>query len=176
MTESKIARISGGRRSSDPPPRIAEVIDKVRRHLRGNLQDFRDIALDLKGTAPFARLVYQAARRIGAGQITTYGALARAVSRPGAARAVGQALRRNPIGIIIPCHRVLAAGGRSGGFSAHGGPATKARMLAIEGVTLGPPHPAKSERDLRRAAAMPRDRVSRPMTVRRSRFKQRALS
>ena len=135
MTESRIARISGARKSSAPPPRIAEVIKRVCKHLRGDLQEFRDITLDLDGADPFARLVYQAARQIPTGQTTTYGELATALRRPTAARAVGQALARNPIGLIIPCHRILAAGGKSGGFSAHGGRSTKARMLAIEGVT-----------------------------------------
>jgi methylated-DNA-[protein]-cysteine S-methyltransferase len=88
----------------------------------------------------------------------TYGELAKALSRPAAARAVGQALGRNPIGLIIPCHRVLAAGGKPGGFSAHGGPATKARMLAIEGATFAPPPTIRSARDLRRAAALLRAR------------------
>jgi methylated-DNA-[protein]-cysteine S-methyltransferase len=158
MTKSRIARNSGGRMSSAPPPRIVEVIEKVRKHLQGGLQDFRDITIDLDGAGPFARQVYEAARRIPAGQTRTYGELAKALDRPAAARAVGQALARNPIGLIIPCHRVLAAGGKPGGFSAHGGRATKARMLAIEGVTFGPPPTIKSQRDLRRAAALLRAR------------------
>ena len=73
------------------------------------------------------------------GQTRTYGELAESAGRPGAARAVGQALGKNPVALIIPCHRVLAAGGKAGGFSAHGGLATKARMLVIEGATFGPP-------------------------------------
>jgi len=158
MTESRIARNAGARKSSAPPPQIVEMIKRVRRHLQGYLQDFRDVTLGLDGAGPFARLVYQAARQIPAGQTRTYGELAKAVSQPAAARAVGQALARNPIGLIIPCHRVLAAGGQPGGFSAHGGRSTKARMLAIEGVTFGPPPTIKSERDLRRAAALLRVR------------------
>jgi len=154
MTESRIARSAGARKSSAPPPQIAEVIERVRKHLQGDAQDFLDITLDLDGADPFARQVYQAARRIPAGQTRTYGQLAKAVSRPAAARAVGQALGRNPIGLIIPCHRVVAAGGKPGGFSAHGGRATKARMLAIEGVTFGPPPTIKSQRDLRRAVRL----------------------
>ena len=139
MTESRIVRNSGASKSSVPPPQIAEVIKKVCKHLQGEVQDFRDIAVDLDDAGPFARQVYEAARKISTGQTRTYGELARTLGRPCAARAVGQALGRNPIGLIIPCHRVLAAGGKPGGFSAHGGPATKARMLAIEGVTLRPP-------------------------------------
>ena len=137
MTESRIARSSGARKSSAPPPPIAEVIEKVCRHLQGEVQDFRDITVDLDGAAPFARQVYEAAREIPAGQTRTYGQLAEALHRPAAARAVGQILARNPIPLIIPCHRVLAAGGKPGGFSAHGGRTTKARLLAIEGAISG---------------------------------------
>jgi O-6-methylguanine DNA methyltransferase len=74
----------------------------------------------------------------------TYGRLAEAAGHPGAARAVGQALSKNPIPLLIPCHRVLASGGSPGGFSAHGGLATKAKMLEIEGATLRPPVTTKS--------------------------------
>jgi O-6-methylguanine DNA methyltransferase len=135
-TEVRIARNAGAPAASAPPPRIAEVIRKVSQHLQGDVQDFRDVAVDLDGAGSFARQVYEAARLIPAGQTTTYGELARALSRPAAARAVGQALGKNPVALIIPCHRVLAAGGRPGGFSAHGGLATKARLLEIEGVTF----------------------------------------
>src|SRR5262245_53829497 len=133
-TEARIARDSGGQKSGTPPPPIAEVIRRVSKHLRGEAQDFQDVPLDLDGVGPFARQVYEAARKIPTGQTRTYGELAKAVGRPAAARAVGQALGRNPIGLIIPCHRVVAAGGKPGGFSAHGGRATKARMLVIEGA------------------------------------------
>lgn len=139
MTESRIVLNSGARKSSVPPPQIAEVIKKVCKHFHGEVQDFSDITVDLEGARPFARQVYEAARKIPTGQTRTYGELAKTLGRPTAARVVGQALGRNPIGLIIPCHRVLAAGGKPGGFSAHGGRATKARMLAIEGVRCGPP-------------------------------------
>jgi methylated-DNA-[protein]-cysteine S-methyltransferase len=134
-TEARIARNPGARKASAPPPHISEVIEKLCKHLEGDIQDLRDIPVDLDGAGPFARQVYEAARRIPPGQTTTYGELAKAVGRPGAARAVGHALARNPIALIIPCHRVLAAGSKPGGFSAHGGLATKARMLAIEGLS-----------------------------------------
>ena len=143
-TEARIARKSGGHRAAAPPPAIAEAIRKIGRHLRGELQDFRDVPLDLSEVTAFARQVYEAALRIPAGQTCTYGELARAVGRPTEARAVGQALARNPIPIIIPCHRVLAANGRLGGFSAHGARLTKAKLLDIEraqfpGVLAFPP-------------------------------------
>ncbi len=137
MTESRIARSSGARKSSAPPPQIAEVIRKICKHLHGELQDFRDVPVDLDGADPFARQVYEAAREIPAGKTSTYGDLAKALGQPAAARDVGQALGRNPIPLIIPCHRVLAAGGKRGGFSAPGGRATKTRLLAIEGATSG---------------------------------------
>jgi O-6-methylguanine DNA methyltransferase len=135
-TESRIARHSGARAASVPPPPIAEVIRKVRKHLQGERQDLRNILLDLEDVGPFARKVYEAARKIPAGKTTTYGQIAKTLGQPKAARAVGQALGRNPIALIVPCHRVQAAGGKPGGFSAHGGCTTKARMLAMEGVSL----------------------------------------
>lgn len=135
MTESRIAQRSGTRKPSTPPPQIAEIIEKVCRHLRGEVQDFRNVAVDLGGADPFAQQVYRAARDIPAGQTKTYGEIAKELGQPAAARDVGQALARNPIALIIPCHRVVAAGGKPGGFSARGGPATKARLLAIEGAT-----------------------------------------
>ena len=105
-------------------------------HLKGDLQDFRDIPVDLDGVGPFVRKVCEAAREIPVGQTVTYADLARALGQPGAARAVGRALGRNPIPLIIPCHRVLAAHGKPGGFSAHGGRVTKAKLLAIEGAVV----------------------------------------
>jgi methylated-DNA-[protein]-cysteine S-methyltransferase len=145
LTESRIARRSGVREATDPPRRIAEIIGAIRAHFQGDAQDFRDVAVDLDGVSPFARGVYEAARQIPLGRTSTYGELARALDRPNAARAVGQALGRNPIALIIPCHRVLAAGGRPGGFSAYGGRMTKEWMLAIEGAAFGPP-PSRERR------------------------------
>jgi len=132
MTESRIAQSCGTGEASAPPPEIAKVIKRVRKHLEGELQDLRDVIVDLEGQGLFARRVYEAAREIPAGETRTYGELANALCRPAAARAVGQALGRSPIPIIVPCHRVLAAGRQPGGFSAFGGRATKARLLAIE--------------------------------------------
>jgi O-6-methylguanine DNA methyltransferase len=136
LTEARLAERSGVQARSMPPP-IAELIGRVQRHLAGEPQDFRDVAVDLGSAGTFAREVYAAARKIPAGRTMTYGEVARAVKRPGAARAVGQVLARNPVPLIIPCHRVLAAGNRPGGFSAPGGVATKAKMLACEGAVVG---------------------------------------
>lgn len=136
LTEAKIVRRLKASKADVPPPAIAEVIRRICRHLLGDLQGFRDIAVELNMMGQFAQQVYTAARAIPAGQTLTYGGLAKAINRPRAGRAVGQALARNPVPLIIPCHRILAAGNKPGGFSAYGGFATKARLLAIEGVAL----------------------------------------
>jgi len=115
-TESHIAQRAGSRRPSAPPPRIAEIMEKIRRHLRGEVQDFRDVAVDLKGVPAFARQVYEAAREIPAGQTRTYGEIAKVLGQPAAAQEVGQALSKNPVPLIVPCHRVSAAAGKLGGF------------------------------------------------------------
>ena len=140
LTDTRIAGSSGGRKARVPPPLIAGIIKKVQKHLHGDVQDFLDIVVDLDGAGPFARQVYEAVRKIPAGRTMTYGEIATVMNRPTAARAVGQALGRNPIPLIIPCHRVLAIGNKPGGFSAHGGLETKAKMLEIEGATIGLPH------------------------------------
>ncbi len=117
---------------AEPSPPIAEAIRRVRALLAGECDDLRSIAIDDTGYSDFERRVWAATRLIAPGQTRTYGEIARAIGEPDAARAVGRALGRNPIPVIVPCHRVLAAGGRPGGFSAPGGVATKFRLLAIE--------------------------------------------
>jgi len=124
------------RLSDTPPATVTHAISEVQRYLNGDQVDFTPIRLDLTGVSPFYRQVYEAARAVGWGQTTTYGVLARRVGAPGAARAVGQAMSRNPITLIIPCHRVLASGNRVGGFSAFGGTFAKEHLLALEGVSL----------------------------------------
>lgn len=122
----------------EPPSQIARLIGDLRRYATGSAVDFSAVALDLVGSGPFDRAAYVAARTVGWGRTTTYGELARqaGLSAPEAAREVGQAMARNPVPIVIPCHRVLAAGSRIGGFSAPGGRFTKERLLALEGVRL----------------------------------------
>lgn len=124
-----------------PPPEVQHAIDSIIGLLRGEASDLSPIALDLDGVPEFHCRVYEAARTIPPGNTLSYGEIARRVGAPGAARAVGQALGRNPFPIVVPCHRVLAAGGKIGGFSAQGGIATKRRMLAIEGAQLNGPPP-----------------------------------
>ena len=122
-----------------PGAETAEAIDAVRRYFDGEPADLSGIRVDLGEQEPFFARVYAAVRRLDRGSTTTYGALARELGAgPEAARDVGQAMARNPVPLIVPCHRVLAAGGRLGGFSAPGGSVAKARMLALEGVTLAP--------------------------------------
>lgn len=135
-TESRIARKSGTSHAGVPPKQIAGVIEKIRKHLDGEVQDFRNVLVDLDGATSFFRQVYEATREIPPGQTRTYGEIAKAVGQPGAAQEVGQAMAKNPVPIIVPCHRVSAAGGKLGGFSAPGGPATKAKLLALEGATV----------------------------------------
>ncbi len=121
------------------PPRAVQVtIDRMVASLRGEADDLADVDLDLSSLPPFQQRVFEVVRRIPAGETMSYGEVAAAAGSPGAARAVGQALGRNPFPIVIPCHRVLAAGGRIGGFTATGGIDVKARMLAAEGVTPRP--------------------------------------
>jgi methylated-DNA-[protein]-cysteine S-methyltransferase len=116
------------------PEALREPIQRLRLHLEGKPQDLTGVVLDYEGVPPFHRRVYEEARRIPPGRTRSYSELALRAGSPGAARAVGQAMARNPFPIVVPCHRVLAAGGRPGGFSAPGGVGTKLRLLALEGV------------------------------------------
>jgi methylated-DNA-[protein]-cysteine S-methyltransferase len=116
---------------------VAEAMAAIRRYFNGHETDFAEFELDLCGQDEFFKRVYAAARGVKWGQTTTYGILAKELGcGPEAARDVGQAMAKNPIPLIIPCHRVLTAGGKIGGFSAPGGTAAKLRMLALEGVRL----------------------------------------
>jgi methylated-DNA-[protein]-cysteine S-methyltransferase len=122
---------------AEPPPFVVEVIGRIVRLLDGERVEFGDVALDLSGASALERKVYSAALGIPCGEVRTYGQIAREIGAPGAAQAVGVALGRNPLPILVPCHRVLASGGKSGGFSAPGGVATKFRMLEIEQARRG---------------------------------------
>ena len=117
-----------------PPAAIGAAIGAIRALLTGEARDLGEIRLDMRGVPPFHARVYDAARKIPPGRTATYGEIATRLGMPRAARAVGQALGRNPFAIIVPCHRVTAAGGKLGGFSANGGVSTKLRLLAIEGA------------------------------------------
>jgi methylated-DNA-[protein]-cysteine S-methyltransferase len=127
-----------GATEAAPPAAIEGAIERMVASLRGEADDLADVTLDLAALPLFQQRVFEVVRRIPAGETLSYGEVAAAAGSPGAARAVGQALGRNPFPIVIPCHRVLAAGGRIGGFTAQGGVSTKAKMLAAEGVTPRP--------------------------------------
>ena len=117
-----------------PPHDVAAAIAAIVRLFAGEPDDLAHVVLDMSEVPEFDRRVYAAARAIPPGETRSYGELAAGLGESGAAQAVGRALGRNPIPIIIPCHRVLAADGSLHGFSAPGGVATKRRMLAIEGA------------------------------------------
>ena len=138
-TERRLRLKTQGGPAKIIPPRIAQIIDDIRAYAAGDKVDFGAAELDLTRTPNAYAGIYAATRQVAWGQTATYGDLARAVGTPGAARVVGQAMGRNPLPIIIPCHRILASGGKSGGFSAHGGVATKTRLLELEGVRIGQP-------------------------------------
>src|SRR5262245_18321418 len=131
-TRARLVRRYPHARETPPPADVGRAIDAIASLLRGEPTELSSIALDMHSLPEFDRRVYEAARSIAAGTTLSYGELAVRIGESGLAREVGQALGRNPFPLIVPCHRVLAAGGRSGGFSANGGVATKLRLLTIE--------------------------------------------
>ena len=148
-TERNLRRRLPGAEPGAPAPEIIEAVTAVKRYFEGEKMDFSDVRLDLDEQDEFFKQIYAAARRVGWGRTTTYGTLAKELGvGPEAARDVGQAMAKNPVPLIIPCHRVLAAGGKVGGFSAPGGSAAKVRMLELEGIHLGPPQPAQQSLEL----------------------------
>lgn len=144
-TERLLLKRLSSAESAQPTPEIREAVEAVQRYFDGKEVDFTGFAVDLDGQDELFRRIYAATRALRWGQTTTYGALAKELGAgPEAARDVGQAMAKNPVSLIIPCHRVLAAGGKIGGFSAPGGSTTKTRMLELEGVHLGqPPEPTQ---------------------------------
>lgn len=119
------------------PGWVAAVIERMRSALQGEHDAMLDVPLDMSGTPQFYQRVWNLTRAIPPGRTLSYGDVAAQLGEPGAARAVGQALGRNPFAPIVPCHRVLAAHSGAGGFSADGGVATKLRLLQIEKAQLG---------------------------------------
>ena len=132
------------RLADDAPAFVGEAVALVRRYAEGETIDFSALALDIDGANPFDRAIWTAALGLRQGEITTYGELAARAGFAGMARETGAALGRNPLPLVVPCHRIVAAGGRIGGFSAPGGVRTKERLLAHEGVRLGPQEPAQA--------------------------------
>ena len=135
-TEQRLVKKSGSVGPAIPSAWAQALIIDIQNYLAGAKVDFSAIDVDLDGVGDFRRKLYLELRRIGFGRTTTYGELATALGLSGweGARDVGEAMGRNPMPIVIPCHRVLAAGNKLGGFSAHGGTTTKKKLLALEGV------------------------------------------
>ena len=118
------------------PTEVRRAMDGMVELLEGKPNDLSDVVLDLDGVPEFNRGVYDIARTIAPGKTMTYGDIAKRLGGVELSRDVGQALGRNPCPVVVPCHRVLAAGGKPGGFSANGGVVTKLKMLAIEGALV----------------------------------------
>lgn len=138
-TEARI-RCDGAEPSGMPLPAFAaEALSALQIYFSGTPVSLDALRLDESFVSTFNVAIYRALRAVPRGTTVTYGDLARQVGQPGAARAVGVAMGRNPWPVIVPCHRVLARGGKMGGFSAPGGTATKERLLALEGAVVGNP-------------------------------------
>ena len=129
---ASLRRRMPGATESVPPLEIQQVIEAFRALLRGEPTSLTDVRLDMQAVPAFDRQVYEVARTIPFGKTLSYGQIATRLGDVHLARDVGQALARNPVPLVVPCHRVLAAGGKLGGFSARGGVATKQRLLALE--------------------------------------------
>ena len=135
QTRTRLFQRSGGELPEvAPPPAVEHAIEGMTALLAGEKIALEDIALDMSGLSPFNRNVYEIARTIPPGSTLTYGDIAKQLGGVELSRDVGQALGQNPFPIVVPCHRVLAAGGKPGGFSANGGVKTKLKMLEIEGA------------------------------------------
>lgn len=134
-TRRRLMRRYPGLPEACPPDGVQRVVDAIGRLLAGERVDLAAAPLALETVPPFNRRVYEVARTIPPGRTVTYGEIAGRLGDRSLARAVGQALGANPFPIVVPCHRVVAAGGLNGGFSASGGVRTKLRLLALEGAT-----------------------------------------
>ncbi len=135
-TAARLAARTGAS-DGEPPPEIGRAIASITALLEGQQADLTEIACDFRGVDSFAAEVYAATRCIPAGETRTYGAIALQLGGKQLARDVGRALGRNPLPIIVPCHRVVGANDKLTGFSAYGGIETKRKMLSIEGAPIG---------------------------------------
>lgn len=116
-----------------PPQHIAQAAKKIAAHLDGKLDELKDIDVDCSSFTTFEQKVYKTLRNVKPGHVVTYGELATKAGHPGASRAVGSAMAKNPVSLIVPCHRVVKSDGSLGQFSAPAGPNLKRRLLGIEG-------------------------------------------
>ena len=135
-TRTRLQQRHGDLVEAPPPVNVQAAIDGIMELLEGKPNDLADVVLDLDGVPEFNRGVYDIARTIPPGKTMTYGDIAKKLGGVELSRDVGQALGRNPCPIVVPCHRVLAAGNKPGGFSANGGVVTKLKMLTIEGAVV----------------------------------------
>ncbi len=138
-TRTRLQRRYPDAREASPSGSVQETIDDIVALLDGDARDLSAVVLDMEGVPQFNQCVYAVARTISFGATLSYGEIAAQLGDRGAAREVGEALGQNPFPIIVPCHRVMAAGGKLGGFSAAGGVTTKLRLLNIEGAQVGEP-------------------------------------
>lgn len=136
QTVKRIQQRCGDIDAASPPENVSDAIAAIVALFDKGTGDLNGIALDLSDVPMFHRSVYEIARTIPPGRTMTYGDIAKKLGDVALSRDVGQALGHNPCAIIVPCHRVLAAGGKPGGFSANGGVKTKLKMLEIEGATV----------------------------------------
>jgi len=134
---TRIQRRFQGAAEAVPTADVQRAIEAIGELLRGGDNDLQSVEIDMSRLPEFNQQVYAIARAIPPGRTRTYGEIAAELGDPLLARAVGQALGANPFPIVVPCHRVMAAGGKSGGFSAPGGLVTKLKLLEIEGAPLG---------------------------------------
>lgn len=136
-TRSRLQKRFRHAAEAPPPPAVATTIENIVALLDGRPADFSQAKLDIKSLPEFNRQVYEIISALQPGETMTYGEIATRLGKePQVARDVGQALGENPIPIVIPCHRVLAANGRPGGYSGAGGVKTKLQLLTIEGARL----------------------------------------
>lgn len=135
-TAERLSKRAGGATPGDPPPAVERAIAAMSALLEGSKDDLASIDCDFDGLDGFHVRVYAATRAIPPGATLTYGEVASRLGDKRLAQAVGQALGRNPLPIIVPCHRVVGASGKLTGFSANGGIALKLRMLASEGAAV----------------------------------------
>ena len=135
-TRGRIRQRYGDIAEAPPSTEVRAAIDGIVELLAGKPNDLRSVVLDLDAVPEFHRGVYAIARTIRPGKTLTYGDIAKKLGGVELSRDVGQALGHNPCPIVVPCHRVLAAGDKPGGFSANGGVVTKLKMLAIEGALV----------------------------------------
>ncbi|MBC8424636.1 methylated-DNA--[protein]-cysteine S-methyltransferase [bacterium] len=136
IRETLEAACPGREETKRPDEAVRVVVERLQKHMGGKSDDLRDVKLDLSGFSSFGARVARALRRVPPGEVLTYGDLAKKAGAPGAARAVGRVMAANPLPLLVPCHRVLPAGGGLGGYSAKGGVALKARLLHAEGYVF----------------------------------------